>query len=294
MRHRISTQKALTTIAAIGASAALLVGCGTDNAANNDTGDGGAPAGNSSSGDNQKHSNKTEDELKAMLLTDEVNGYNFKGDVASSDVAHLASPMLDATKVEPADCQKLLDVTKQIAEFTVTMTENKSENVFAATGLYTNAEIYDTMAKSMEGCEEYTITSDSAGSAEKLLGDQDVPPEVIAELEKFDSKTTTHMTVHKLDLPVEAQLDKVYAVEYTGTSEIAGSDYVYDEFRIVGVVDGLVVTSSTQPYGNFGVDENGKVVGTTDGRVISPEAKEEAKKRLVEIFNAQVKKVRDS
>ena len=289
MQNRLKLRKAATAAVAMSASALLLAGCGSNEGSSN-----GGDAKSGSSAAASDKSNADVEQLKKMLLTNEVEGFDFKGDLSSPEFGPYANSATESTTVEPQECQKVFDFSKQISDFTMSLAENKSENVFATTGMYSNADMYDTMVKGMEGCSTFTVKTDGAQSARKILEEQGASPEIIAELEKTNASTTTKMTVTKLDLPIAEDTDKYFAVEQSGTAEAAGTGYVVDEFRIVGVVDGLVVVASTQPYANFGVDSNGKVVGQADGGEITPEAKETAKKRAVEIFNAQVKKIKNA
>ena len=281
MNNRLSKHKPLATMIALGLCTFLTVACSSNELTGGvaDAEESGSSDANESPKRSGDKSTLSKEELKKLLLTTEVEGYEFNDKLKANDYMSYMADFASGMKLEPAKCQQVLESANHVRDFLAVTDLNLPETTFAVLSLYNDPAIVRTLKSGMQGCKEVTMTMDMAGLTQDLFAKQDIAPEIRREMDKVETTTVTKFKNESFDLPLAERPDQYLAIEQTGTTEKAGTKTALHNVQIMGVVDGLVVFTQAN---------------SATGREPSEDDKAEVKHSAIEIFNAQIKKVKDA
>lgn len=283
------------------ASVALLTACGTggDNA---DGGSGSDSSGGSGKGVTDKVADAFDSTPEAsedqLLLTNEVKGTTFEKTPDSSFDEILNQFNDENMKVEPAECSSMDKQKEQFNQLTSSSGEFKDENVYVGISLTKNTDLHKSFTDDIERCSDMTVTVDTSDVMKDVMPSdeemQNLPPEMQDMFDQMD--TTNTMKTHREDWDPElsSKPKDMKATMTTVNSAVAGVESNSVSYDIIGVVNGVVVMVSAAPVAEMpDVDPNAPAEAITMEDA-SPEAKEAAKKRAAEVFDAQAKKIEDA
>ena len=285
---RLGAQKKQATaiIAALGIAA--LSACGTGG----DTGDKGASHDGSGSGDNTPATAAAPAASeKELLLVNEVPGITFDKPIDKSITDLAAGPLADSMSIEPKECSKFQEASTRISDLTGTFAEFKNEKVVASVALSKQPDLYDQYEDATDGCSELKMTTDGKQAAEEAMKGQDIPPEAKDIIDGMDFSANYTMRLEKWDPKISVSPEKVAAHETSGTGQMSGVNTEISGFRIMGVVNGVVIIVTTTPFADLDKVGDAGIAGQTGAEGITPEAKDAAKTHAVEVFDAQAKKI---
>ncbi|MDO5029804.1 MAG: hypothetical protein Q4E11_04380 [Corynebacterium sp.] len=282
-------------------SVALLTACG----AGEDNADGGSAV--DSSGDSDKGvTDKVADAFDStpeasedqLLLTNEVQGTTFEktSDTSFDEVVDQFDD--ENMRVEPAECSNIDKEREQFKQLTSASGEFKDENVVISIALTKDKDVHKSFVDDIERCPEMTVTvhnddllKDAMPSDEEM---QNLSPEMQDMFDGLEMDST--MKLHRQDWEPElsSKPQDLKTTETTVNSSVAGVESNSVSYDIIGVVNGVVVMVSAAPVADMpDVDPNAPAEAITMEDA-SPEAKEAAKKRAAEVFDAQAKKIEDA
>lgn len=266
------------------ASVALLTACssGGDSAGSSDS---------SAKGDSKATAAAPAASEQDLLLTNEVSGVTFDSAIDKNIMDAAAGPIAEGMQIEPASCSKLVDASTRVTDLAGTFAQFKEEKVAAGIALSKQTDIYQAYEDALDGCSDVKLSMDGAEAARKIAEEQGLPPEAQQLLDGVDMTSTYDVHFEKWEPQVNSNPEKLTGEETTGTAQVTGVSATVSSFRIMGIVNNVLIIVTTTPFADFTATENGAMIGQTENSDITPEAKEAAKKRAVEIFDAQAKKI---
>lgn len=228
---------------------------------------------------------------KELLLVNEVPGITFDKPIDKSITDLAAGPLADSMSIEPKECSKFQEASTRISDLTGTFAEFKNEKVVASVALSKQPDLYDQYQDATDGCSELKMTTDGKQAAEEAMKGQDIPPEAKDIIEGMDFSANYTIRLSEWDPKISVSPEKVAAHETSGTGQMSGINTEISGFRIMGVVNGVVIIVTTTPFADLDKVGDAGIAGQTGAEGITPEAKDAAKTHAVEVFDAQAKKI---
>lgn len=232
-----------------------------------------------------------------LLLTNEVQGITFDPNAIDPSMMEAATGQFtEGTTIEPQECQKVLDASQRLTDLTATFgedTQNAGKEVLVGLSLTKQTDVYDTSVDAGKGCEDVTVIADGAKIAEQAIGEQGLGPEAQEMLRGMDLSSNFAVHTADWDPNLSTSPEKVKAEESSGSGTTAGIQSEISSFRIMGIVNNVVVIVTATPIGNLSeMDSTAAQQSAFPG--ITEENKEAAKTRAIEVFDAQAKKIMDA
>lgn len=225
-----------------------------------------------------------------LLLTNEVPGVTFEEAIDKSIMDAAADPLAKGTKIEPDSCAKLTDASTRINDLAGTFAQFKDQKIVAGVALSKQTDIYGLYENAVAGCSDVKMTIDGTDAVRQITEEQGLPPEAQGILDGMDLTSTYQIHLEKWAPQVTTNPEKVTGEETSGTAKVTGVDAEVSTYRIMGVINKVLIIVTTTPFADLTTTETGAIVGQSNTD-ITPEAKEAAKQRAIEIFDAQAKKI---
>lgn len=284
-------KKIATTVVAGCTSAALLTACGSGEESNNAGGEAGKESTSKMTKADGSAPAAAEDQL---LLTNEVQGVDFSNNRINGYKDAMEMFSEDSMKFEPAECATFTNSTEELENAAGTYTDIKEENVAVSVSVLKNTDAYQKYEDSLEKCSDVTATMDASDLVNESMEGQELPPEAQDMFDDMDMTTTMKMHREKWEPDLSVKPDELTAHETSANINAGGTDTTATSYDIVGIVNGVMVMVSAAPTPDASA---GNMENTTDPMQIpeaTPESKEAAKKRALEVFDAQAKKIMDA
>nr|WP_120491952.1 hypothetical protein [Corynebacterium lactis] len=227
-----------------------------------------------------------------MLLVSEIPGATFDSSIDPALAESLTSPISEGMTVEPTECTKLVDISAKLASVPTALAQISDQSLSASISLSKQSSLYDELTGASDGCGDVTVTADGNAVARNELEAQNLPPEAMDFLKDMDLKSTFSVHTRPWDPQLSSSPQKVTAEESYGEGTVAGVKTNVTSYRIIGIVNGVVIAVSTVPTPSADHIRMGEAGLTIENPEISQEAKDAAKARAIEIFDAQAQKVR--
>lgn len=284
-------KKIAATVVAGCTSAALLTACGSGEESSNAGGEAGKESTSKMTKADGSAPAAAEDQL---LLTNEVQGADFSGNKITGFKDAMEMFSEDSMKFEQAECATFTNSTEELENAAGAYTDIKEENVTVSVSILKNPEAYQKYEDSLEKCSDVTATMDASDILKDSMEGQEISPEMQDMFNDMDMTTTMKLHREKWEPNLSVKPAEFTAHETSANINAGGTDTTATSYDIVGIVNGVMVMVSAAPTPDV---PTGNMENTTDPMQIpeaAPESKEAAKKRALEVFDAQAKKIMDA
>lgn len=281
-------KKIATTVVAGCTSAALLTAC--------DSGDEGNNAGGETSQESTSKVTKadgatptaSEDQL---LLTNEVQGVDFSKNRINGYKDAMEMFSEDSLDIEPAECTTFIKPTEELEQAVSSFANLDTEKVTIAVSVLKSPETYQEYTNVLNKCSEVTASMDASDLLNESMEGQEIPPEAQEMLNGMDLTTTMKMHRETWEPDLSVKPDELTTHATVVDISSGGTTTDATSYDIVGVVNGVMVMVSAAPIPDAPEADAENMTDPIALAHATPESKEASKKRAVEVFEAQAKKI---
>ena len=135
---------------------------------------------------------------------------------------------------------------------------------------------------------------DASDLVNESMEGQELPPEAQEMLNDMDMTTTMKMHREKWEPDLSVKPDELTAHATVVDISSGGTNTDATSYDIVGVVNGVMVMVSAAPIPDVPSTGAENATQPMELAQATPESKEAAKKRALEVFDAQAKKIMDA
>ncbi|WP_048759673.1 hypothetical protein [Corynebacterium vitaeruminis] len=284
-------KKIATAVVAGCTSAALLTACGAGEESSNAGGETGKESTNKMTKADGSAPAAAEDQL---LLTNEVQGVDFSANRTAGykDAMEMFSD--DSLELEPAECADFIEPTEELENAVGAYADLTEEHVTVSVSVLKSPEVYKEYTDNLEKCSDVTASMDASDILDESMEGQEFSPEVQDMLNDVDMTTTMKMHREKWDPDLSVKPEELTAHETVIDINSGGTTATATSYDIVGIVNGVLVTVSAAPNPDAPSTDMENMTEPMPIPQASPESKEAAKKRALEVFDAQAKKIMDA
>ncbi|KAA9289879.1 hypothetical protein [Corynebacterium amycolatum] len=284
-------KKIATAVVAGCTSAALLTACGAGEESSNAGGETGKESTNKMTKADGSAPAAAEDQL---LLTNEVQGVDFSANRTAGykDAMEMFSD--DSLELEPAECADFIEPTEELENAVGAYADLTEEHVTVSVSVLKSPEVYKEYTDNLEKCSDVTASMDASDILDESMEGQEFSPEVQDMLNDVDMTTTMKMHREKLAPDLSVTPEELTAHETVIDINSGGTTATATSYDIVGIVNGVLVTVSAAPNPDAPSTDMENMTEPMPIPQASPESKEAAKKRALEVFDAQAKKIMDA
>ena len=284
-------KKIATAVVAGCTSAALLTACGAGEESSNAGGETGKESTNKMTKADGSAPAAAEDQL---LLTNEVQGVDFSANRTAGykDAMEMFSD--DSLELEPAECADFIEPTEELENAVGAYADLTEEHVTVSVSVLKSPEVYKEYTDNLEKCSDVTASMDASDILDESMEGQEFSPEVQDMLNDVDMTTTMKMHREKRDPDLSVKPEELTAHETVIDINSGGTTATATSYDIVGIVNGVLVTVSAAPNPDAPSTDMENMTEPMPIPQASPESKEAAKKRALEVFDAQAKKIMDA
>lgn len=282
----------VTCAVAAVAAATALTACSTENedvASGTDTEE---QAQSAAGGEGSEENTAPDAPLSDLVLTgEEVPGLNFEQFGDEELIGNVFAHASEGITIEPAECQDLADLQSSDAEGLVGMMSPFEDNSSVVTvGVSPNVERASKISEQVSKCPQFTTEIDNHDLIMDAAGgeDMEMPPEVQEMIRNDFGKSTQSATSTELEAQAPEGVEDFFAYYIEGTTTTMGQEYPTAQAQLVGVVDGVLVVTSSGPLSGFD-----PVSGEQTGKP-GEANKELYQAKAEEVFAAQVEKIRNA
>ena len=284
-------KKIATTVVAGCTSAALLTACGSGEESSNAGGEAGKePTSKMTKADGSAPA-AAEDQL---LLTNEVQGVDFSNNRINGYKDAMEMFSEDSLNIEPAECTTFIKPTEELEQAVSSFANLDAEKVTIAVSVLKNPQTYQEYTDVLNKCSEVTASMDASDLVNESMEGQELPPEAQEMLNDMDMTTTMKMHREKWEPNLSVKPDEFTAHATVVDISSGGTNTDATSYDIVGVVNGVMVMVSAAPIPDVPSTVAENATQPMELAQATPESKEAAKKRALEVFDAQAKKIMDA
>lgn len=284
-------KKIATTVVAGCTSAALLTACGSGEESNNAGGEAGKESTSKMTKADGSAPAAAEDQL---LLTNEVQGVDFSNNRINGYKDAMEMFSEDSLDIEPAECATFIKPTEELERAVSSFADLDAEKVTIAVSVLKNPQTYQEYTDVLNKCSEVTASMDASDLVNESMEGQELPPEAQEMLNDMDMTTTMKMHREKWEPDLSVKPDELTAHATVVDISSGGTNTDATSYDIVGVVNGVMVMVSAAPIPDVPSTGAENATQPMELAQATPESKEAAKKRALEVFDAQAKKIMDA
>lgn len=284
-------KKIATAVVAGCASAALLTACGSGEESSNAGGETAKESTNKMTKADGSAPAVAEDQL---LLTNEVQGADFSNNRINGYKDAMEMFPEDSLDIEPAECTTFIKPTEELEQAVSSFASLDTEKVTIAVSVLKNPQTYQEYTDVLSKCSEVTASMDASDLVNESMEGQELPPEAQEMLNDMDMTTTMKMHREKWEPNLSVKPDELTAHATVVDISSGGTTTDATSYDIVGVVNGVMVMVSAAPIPDVPSTGAESATQPIELAQATPESKEAAKKRALEVFDAQAKKIMDA
>ncbi|OHR28109.1 hypothetical protein HMPREF2899_09025 [Corynebacterium sp. HMSC072D01] len=284
-------KKTATTVVAGCTSAALLTACGSGEESNNAGGEAGKESTSKMTKADGSAPAASEDQL---LLTNEVQGVDFSNNRINGYKDAMEMFSEDSLDIESAECATFIKPTEELERAVSSFANLDAEKVTIAVSVLKNPQTYQEYTDVLNKCSEVTASMDASDLVNESMEGQELPPEAQEMLNDMDMTTTMKMHREKWEPDLSVKPDELTAHATVVDISSGGTNTDATSYDIVGVVNGVMVMVSAAPIPDVPSTGAENATQPMELAQATPESKEAAKKRALEVFDAQAKKIMDA
>lgn len=284
-------KKIATTVVSGCTSAALLTACGSGEESSNAGGEAGKESTSKMTKADGSAPAAAEDQL---LLTNEVQGVDFSNNRINGYKDAMEMFSEDSMKFEPAECATFTNSTEELENAVSSFANLDAEKVTIAVSVLKNPQTYQEYTDVLNKCSEVTASMDASDLVNESMEGQELPPEAQEMLNDMDMTTTMKMHREKWEPNLSVKPDELTAHATVVDISSGGTNTDATSYDIVGVVNGVMVMVSAAPIPDVPSTGAENATQPMELAQATPESKEAAKKRALEVFDAQAKKIMDA
>ena len=281
-------KKIATTVVAGCTSAALLTACDSGDEGNNADGEASQESTSKVTKADGATPTASEDQL---LLTNEVQGVDFSKNRINGYKDAMEMFSEDSLDIEPAECTTFIKPTEELEQAVSSFANLDTEKVTIAVSVLKSPETYQEYTDILNKCSEVTASMDASDLLKESMEGQEIPPEAQEMLNGMDLTTTMKMHRETWEPDLSVKPDELTTLATVVDISSGGTTTDATSYDIVGVVNGVMVMVSAAPIPDAPEADAENMTAPMALAHATPESKEASKKRAVEVFEAQAKKI---